>query len=248
MPKFSIIIATYNASEHLQETLNSIFNQTYNDYEILIIDGNSKDNTFNIIKYNRDKIHYYVSEEDDGLYDAWNKGILKVTSKWVMFLGAGDVLKNDALQNYNLFLNDNGDDFDYVSAKLNRIGEKGDYLSTFGQRWDWEKSKHIMNVAHPGSLHSIYYFKKIGCFNTQYKICADYEFLLRNGEEMRTSFMDKVIVDMPIGGCSFSNKAIIETFKIKYAIKNISRYRTISNAIMMFLKLRFFKIKHINKD
>ena len=153
MPFFSIIIATYNASEFLQSTLNSIYKQECKDYEIIIIDGSSTDDTMQIIQRNKSQLAYYTSEVDEGLYDAWNKGIKVVASQWVMFLGAGDTLKSDALVSYKCFFEKFGYDFDYVSAKVMRTRQDGSNLSTYGDKWEWSSSRFFMNVAQIGRAH-----------------------------------------------------------------------------------------------
>ena len=75
--KITIITVTKNSERHLEENILSVFNQTYKNYEHIIIDGDSEDNTKNIIKKHIDKINYFISEPDKGLYYAMNKGIEK---------------------------------------------------------------------------------------------------------------------------------------------------------------------------
>jgi glycosyltransferase involved in cell wall biosynthesis len=98
---FSIIIPTFNSEKVLRECLNSIVEQTFNNYEIILIDGLSTDSTVDIIKeysLNNPNIHW-VSEKDLGIYDAMNKGIKIANGEWVYFLGSDDKLSsNNALQ------------------------------------------------------------------------------------------------------------------------------------------------------
>jgi glycosyltransferase involved in cell wall biosynthesis len=90
--KISIIIVTYNAAGTLQKCLDSLFKQTYPNIEIVIIDGKSTDATIKIIEENADKIDYYISEKDSGIYDAMNKALKHITGQWVYFIGADDEL------------------------------------------------------------------------------------------------------------------------------------------------------------
>ncbi len=94
-PKFSIITVTYNAEAVLEDTIQSIVTQTYNNVEYIIIDGASKDGTMKIINRYREHIHTVVSEPDKGLYDAMNKGLKLATGDYVCFLNAGDCLHED---------------------------------------------------------------------------------------------------------------------------------------------------------
>ena len=98
-PKFSIITVTYNAGKVLEETIQSVISQTYQQVEYLIIDGGSKDNTLDIVKQYKEHIHRIISEPDKGLYDAMNKGIQKATGDYLCFLNAGDKWhENNTLQ------------------------------------------------------------------------------------------------------------------------------------------------------
>ena len=88
--KISIITVTFNAETTLKITLDSVRKQSYKNYELIIIDGNSRDNTKSIIEDNKDIINYYISEKDNGIYDAMNKGIVAATGDFCVFLNAGD--------------------------------------------------------------------------------------------------------------------------------------------------------------
>ena len=99
--KVSIITVVYNGEEYLEKTINSIINQTYKNIEFIIIDGASTDGTKNIIKKYENEISYWVSEEDDGIYDAMNKGINLANGKWINFMNAGDIFHdNNVLTNF----------------------------------------------------------------------------------------------------------------------------------------------------
>ncbi len=94
-PKFSLITVTYNAGAVLEDTIQSIITQTYKNVEYILIDGASTDNTMRIVERYRDHIHTVVSEPDQGLYDAMNKGLSLATGDYVCFLNAGDCLHED---------------------------------------------------------------------------------------------------------------------------------------------------------
>ena len=94
-PLVSIITVTLNSEKFLKETFDSIRNQKKKDYELIIIDGGSLDNTINIIRENEDIINYCISEKDDGIYDAFNKGLNIALGKYIVFVNSDDVLTQE---------------------------------------------------------------------------------------------------------------------------------------------------------
>lgn len=92
--KISVITVVYNDVEHIEETIESFFSQTWHNKEYIVIDGGSTDGTVEIIKKYLDKIDYFSSEKDDGIYDAMNKGIIHCTGTWINILNSGDVYVN----------------------------------------------------------------------------------------------------------------------------------------------------------
>lgn len=95
MIKFSIITVVYNGENVIQKTINSIINQTYKNIEYIIIDGNSKDNTINICNKYKNKIYLIISEPDQGIYDAMNKGIKSATGDYIIFMNSGDLFASE---------------------------------------------------------------------------------------------------------------------------------------------------------
>ena len=99
-PLFSIITITWNAHKTIEVTLNSVADQTYKNYEYIVIDGASDDGTIDILDKNRHLINILINEPDNGLYDAMNKGVHKSKGKYIIFINAGDTLcNNETLKN-----------------------------------------------------------------------------------------------------------------------------------------------------
>lgn len=220
--KISIIIATYNASKTLKRCLDSIIPQLTDETELIIIDGGSKDNTNEIISSYGNKVTKHISEPDKGIYDAWNKGIKLSHGEWIMFIGADDILLPNALTDYLNFTSTlNNEDVDFISCKIKSIKENGDFLKITGKLWDYKRCRINMDVTHVASLTNINYFKRIGLFNINYKICGDYDLLMRGGKMMKALFVNKLIAEMPIGGTSFSIKALKEQFDIKHKVGKV---------------------------
>lgn len=122
--KLSVITINYNNAKGLSQTFQSVFSQSFTDFDYLVIDGGSSDDSVNIIKRHEDKITYWVSEQDKGIYNAMNKGIKAANTEYVIFLNSGDEFYNiDALSHFKPYLNN--DKSDLVYGNLNVIDKSG---------------------------------------------------------------------------------------------------------------------------
>lgn len=211
VPLISIIVAVLNDKATLQQSIDSVAQQTYPNKELIIIDGGSRDGTVEVLKANREKITRWISEPDRGIYDAWNKGVKLAGGDWIGFLGAGDFYAPDALQSYADFIGTfSRDDLpEYVSSRVNLVSA-GRVMRTIGRPWEWRKFCRFMTVAHVGSLHHKLLFERYGLYDTTYRICGDYELLLRPKEGLRAAFMDKITATMELDGVSNRNPLVFE--------------------------------------
>ncbi len=224
MKNISIIIATYNADKVLQRCLNSIRPQKTEEIELLIIDGNSKDKTMEIVNNNKDIIDYAVSEPDKGIYDAWNKGIKASTGEWIQFLGADDELTPNAIETYLRHVKEEANSaIDIISGKAYLINRKGKIIGTFGKPLVWNELRHNMFISHGSTLHNRTFVKKNGSFSLDYKTCADYEFFVRYGKNINARFINEYLIKFLIGGTSDSIAAIKETFLIRHKHKSVNQ-------------------------
>ena len=118
-PLVSVITVVFNGDEHLEETIKSVIKQTYDNVEYIIIDGGSTDSTDNIIKKYEKQIDYWVSEKDDGIYDAMNKGVCFAEGEWLCFMNSGDTFFNqNTLLDLAEFLKDKIKLFIYSDVEL----------------------------------------------------------------------------------------------------------------------------------
>lgn len=143
-----------------------------------------------------------MSEPDQGIYDAWNKGIERAKGDWIMFIGADDQLMPNALESYRKFINENLGAFgiDLISSKVKMIDDKGNLVRIKGWPFLWPMFLKEMTIAHPGALHSKTLFKKYGNFDINYKIVGDYELLLRAKDSLESLYHDEISVIMSEGG------------------------------------------------
>ena len=206
----SIICATYNAQKTLDDFFSSVRNQTCKNYELIIVDGDSTDNTIAIIEKNRDIVSKYISEPDKGIYDAWNKGIKLATGDWLCFVGSDDVILPGFVEVYTNAISQMDYSVDYISSKVRYIDSNGKLLLTLGKDWIWDEFKNKMTTAHVGSLHNRSLLNEVGIYNINYKIVGDYELLLRKRDRLKTLFVDQVTVNMLAGGVSLTYQALVE--------------------------------------
>lgn len=164
-PVFSIITVTYNAVNTLENTIKSVLNQDKDLFEYIIIDGGSTDGTVNRIEQYQDRISYWVSEGDDGIYDAMNKGLDKSRGTWILFLGADDRLEPNILKTVNSYLDDS---LDLLF---------GNVLFSNGKRYQSTFNIKIMlnnTVHHQGAFYNKRLFEHFR-YDTKIKVMADYE-------------------------------------------------------------------------
>lgn len=172
--KISIITVVKNGEEHIENNILSLLNQTYKNYEHIIIDGNSNDNTKKIIDKYSKKISKIVHESDNGIYDAMNKGINLSTGEVIGILNSDDYFYPNALEIVSGYFQNNTDiDFLFGSVdKYNKI-----YSGYYPRKLYWTFGFY--------SSHSVGFFIKrksqleVGHYNTKYKYSADYDLFYR---------------------------------------------------------------------
>ncbi len=176
MPKISIITINYNDAIGLEKTIVSILNQSYSDYEYIIIDGNSTDGSKEVILKYQNQLTHWVSEPDKGIYNAMNKGIKAAKGDYLLFMNSGDVLVDDIdiLNICDEKLIEDIVAFDCFLEKGNKV---------VGRRTHIEKPTlfyvYKNGFKHQSTFIKRYLFEKIGLYNENYKVAGDYEFWIR---------------------------------------------------------------------
>lgn len=242
--KIAIVIATYNAGGTLERCINSIIPQLDDNTELIIIDACSKDNTQGIIEKYKSHITYSTSEPDEGIYDAWNKGIKTSSSDWILFIGADDQLEPNALKNYRNYLSKQDTELDFVSGRIRYVDKKGNVLSMSGKQWKYSEGRYSMGVTHVASITNKKYLEKVNYFDVTYKIVGDYHLLLKGGKDMKAGFVDNVVATMATGGASFSVKALIEQLKIKLKESDIPHWQCYLIFLYQFVVFKTYNIRH----
>lgn len=175
--KISIITINYNNSIGLDATINSVINQFYTDYEYIVIDGGSSDNSIDVINEYSPRLACWVSEKDNGIYHAMNKGIDKASGEYLLFLNSGDYLEPNVLQQVASQLTGEGivyGDLYYVSP--NKPRELCRYPNSLSA--SLLISPHF-SLPHPASFIKRELFENER-YNEHYKIVSDWEFFLKS--------------------------------------------------------------------
>jgi len=202
--KVSIITSVFNNEETIEETLNSVLSQDYNDIEYIVIDGASTDRTCEIVKKYLDHVDVFISEPDKGIYDGLNKGIKVATGDIISFLHSDDIFydKTTISEVVSAFQHYNTDsvygDLVYIdkkdSNKIVRYWKSG--------RFSKKKLKYGWMPPHPSLFVKKHIYEKFGIFDTSFKIAADYDVVLRffGTANISTVYVEKVFVKMRTGG------------------------------------------------
>ncbi len=204
-PLVSIITLSLNSSAVIEATMKSVFSQQYPRIEYIVIDGGSQDNTKDIIAKHEEKIAYWVSEPDNGISDAFNKGIRVSKGDIIGILNSGDIYADGAVSLAAKTLVDNPD-YDFVYGDI--IYNDSDGKPQFLMKGDPEYLKKIRYTMpalnHPTIFIRGEVYKTCGLFDISYRIAMDYEFFLRiSVKGKRGLYIEKPLAMMVLGGISY---------------------------------------------
>lgn len=259
--KISIITVCLNSENHIEKTIQSVLGQTYPHIEYIIIDGNSSDNTWNLINKYRENIDKLLSEKDEGIYYAMNKGLTLATGDIIYFLNSGDLLYDDSIiEKIVHFFIENPEspmvygDLVFYSDRMNR------YLSN--NRWGDPAEFLIQGTSHQSLFVRKELFKRIGQFNTHFTILADKDWLLRSilDEGLQITYLQLPVAYFLAGGIScqyrdqyfFEDSNIIKRYLNNSLIKKSIRSNPVKCirilSIILFLELNKISIKLFHKN
>jgi glycosyltransferase involved in cell wall biosynthesis len=246
----TIITVSYNSSKYLERCIKSVLSQSYSNVEYIIIDGGSSDKTVDLIKKYEDKISFWVSEPDQGIYDAMNKGIKQAKGEIIHFLNSDDYFVDnkvveDVIHTFSEYLG-----IELVYGYVIKVIEKLDI------NFEFKSSVNKQSLVKPYLLpqQAFFYkkeiFEKLGNFDTSFKGSGDYEFLCR----MYTSGINMKEINRPIvyfrkGGVSSrvseGHRVLKKYFGVYYAIRLYirSRFKHFLRWIVKKLRLQSFVYK-----
>lgn len=195
-PLISIITVVYNGGKSLEKAVLSVASQSYRHIEYIVIDGGSTDNTLEIIKKHEQHISRWISEKDNGIADAMNKGVKMATGDLIGFLNADDWLEEGAIEKVAAAYDTNTVVYGDV-----RFWDKN--IQTKTTNSNHLRLRQGMTIAHPAAYVPLSVYKSHGLFNTDFKVAFDYDFILRiHMAGVPFKNIHSVLVNMSLGGLS----------------------------------------------
>lgn len=244
----SIIIATYNSEKTIGATLESLRSQKLS-VPVYIVDGGSTDRTIEILNDYRDVITEYSSERDEGVYDAWNKGLQFVSSSWVVFLGSDDWLMSDnemMILNEEILRVEDDNSTVFLAGEVRRVC---DGVVTSIENKFIEKNRSVgfhnaMPFTHTGTAQRVSLFENFGLFDSGYKIAGDFDFFARvmSGGNYRVAICPEYVLCMGDGGMSNSLRWRKTLLREKRKVLNKFGRLPLISLIYIDLKLIFYSI------
>ncbi len=232
----SIITVVFNGEKYLQQTIDSVARQTYKNIEYLIIDGGSTDSSVEIIKNNADLIDIWISEKDEGIADAFNKGLARCRGEIIGLVNADDWLEPNAVE----FVVRNIGDADVMYGETTFWYDDRPVATTHG---DHSKLRLGMTVSHPASFVRRTAYDRFGKFDPSLKIAMDYELFLRflhQGAIFKKG--GTVLTNMRRGGVSDERWG--RAIKEEYRVKN-RYYNSMANVYYFVRQVLVFTAKDI---
>lgn len=240
MPQVSIIIATYNSGKSLRNALESVYSQTFQNWECIIVDGASKDDTLNIVREyaEKDSRFRYISEPDKGIYDAFNKGWKMAKGEWIHYLGDDDRLTHDGM--LKLLTVPNLDKVEVVSGHC--------YMEKIDGTVKPNYSKGFSG-CHQGKITRRTTLERFGGFNMKYPILADKDLMLRiEHSGVHIINVDTFVAYFAMNGISQNLRGLLKRSKeLFYVLRDNSMSNPFLKSaryfIMTFMAICYRKIR-----
>lgn len=240
--KFSIITVCYNSEKTIERTIQSVLNQTFQDFEYIIVDGKSTDGTLDIVHSYEEKFAgrlKVISEKDNGIYDAMNKGIKMAQGEWIGLINSDDWYDEDALQ----VIYDNEEELceqrrkkilGVIHGMCRILDDDGDVIQIIGNT-----AKGLKNgmIPHPSSFVHKQIYEQVGVYDQRHFSAGDYDLFLKfweNGVEFYP--VEKAIANFSSGGMSFSYSGDKDALLVRKEHGLMSRQKYILARILLFCK------------
>jgi glycosyltransferase involved in cell wall biosynthesis len=242
-PLVTIITSIYNGQPYVAGCLDSVLSQDYPNIEHIIMDGGSTDGTLDVLRQYNDKIAFWKSEPDHGIYDAWNKGISEARGEWICFLGVDDIFLPGAISDY-MALAAKKPEAEYLYSKWHLVFPTGKELILGREFTSKEFLRAPQTYSHVGSMHKRSLFERLGGYDTKYRIAADWEFLVRLRGKLKMAFLPQVAVRVRSGGASYSPAVIYEIYRAKHTTAGVPRILALYDFSKLFFRIKLRDLVH----
>ena len=211
LPLVSVITVVFNGEKFLEKCIQSVVSQSYQNIEYIVIDGGSSDATLSILKKYSGKIDYWQSEQDNGIYDAMNKGLKRATGDYIAFLNSDDYYFQDALSDAVRLIQKEKTDYSIASVEFPK--NQGIYRPIFPLKNN--KIYQDMPYPHVGAVIAGYVYKDVGFFDTSYRIAGDHDMALRiHLAGYKASCLQKLVAKLQATGISSGRGTQKESTKV----------------------------------
>jgi len=224
-PQISVITVCFNASEFIEQTMESVLSQSYPGVEYIMIDGGSTDGTVEIIRRYESRLAYWHSRPDRGIAHAFNLGLAQAKGDWLLYLNADDLLLGPtALEQMAPYLRRH-QEADVVFGQMISLTREKEpkpvpLCKIGGHPWRWPEFRRRNMIPHQAAFTHRHYFARVGEFDETYRLAMDYEHYLRAREGLRAQFVPLPVAGMRAGGqCVKNIVATLREFK-RAQIKN----------------------------
>ena len=245
--KISVITVCLNSEKTIERTIKSLIGQTHNNIEYIVIDGNSKDSTVNIIKSYSKYINYFISEKDEGLYSALNKGIKASTGDIISILHSNDVFYNDdVLKKINNIFETGNIDFLFTSVCYKKNFDNSKAYRVYKPGFKPWMLRFGYSPPHTGFFAKKNELNKIGKYDEKLKIASDFEFFVRLFLSKNIKYLTKdfITITMSLGGLSTSGLSSY-TMSTKEIVKSLKQNKIYSNYMLACVRfiIKIFQLK-----
>jgi len=242
-PRLSVITIVYNNVRDIERTIRSVVNQTYTNIEYVIVDGLSNDGTLQVIDKYKSQIAKFISEKDEGIYDAMNKGLALATGDYVIFMNSGDEFYDNETVAAVFAA---AEDADIYYGETEMIADEG---SSLGQRrhkapakFTWRGFKYGMSISH----QAIYIRRSLAePYDRRYQLSSDIDWIIRAAKKAKKIVnVNRYVAKYLVGGMSKKRhrQSLMERFEIMR--RNYGLIPTVLNHFVIAFNLGWYWLKN----
>jgi len=252
-PLVSIVTPVFNGKPYLEETIQSVIGQTYDNIEYIIIDGGSTDGSLEIIQKYEDKIDYWRSELDSGMYEAINKGLKMASGSILAYINSDDTYYLDTVKRVVEYFQRNSD-AELIFSDCDFINERGEFLYTYCYpkfRWKFFISSNVSSIPQATTFWRSTIHKEVDYFDTIFKMCADFDFYAKVGRGHHIAHINRPLARFRVHNASLTAlqgyRNIDEVKIIHERYINFSRMQQKILSCCIALQLKFLNLSLMAK-